>query len=592
MMWGIMLTLSLIFTDVMETTRFSPPGKPKLTACRSPEKETFTCWWEPGQDGGLPTTHSLYYRKESSDAVYECPDYRTAGENSCFFNKNDTSIWVNYNITVVATNALGHAVSDPVDVDVVYIVQPHMPENVTAVVQEVEGNDPSLLVRWEPPRKADTRSGWITLVYELRVRLVKGEKWEEHFAGQQKQFNIFSPHSGEVYVVQVRCKPDHGFWSEWSSTAYVTVPDYIQRERSQWILIVVMSAFAFVIITWTLNVNHISVKHFLLPPVPGPKIKGFDTQLLKGGTSEDILDHFGVMGFPPTLDYEDLLVEHFEVYDAEQESVLEGKDLQEGHLKAPSDSDSGRGSCDSHTLLMEKCGEPKVDQTAVPKGEQSRSLVRSNSHAGRMDSAQPAGDTNRSWPTVFSENHIHKPPYHSIAEISRQCHSPGNHCPPSHQKDYEEKLTGGTRLGKHPGGSRRVPNDSECNVPAIGHKGEAIFQPSKAMEYVEVQNVERENMLTLKPIAKEVKDQFTGQDYSKVNGVVNDSILLLQREMAADDHELKNAVENCAQQQAGKPPGHIAAPLPYEGAHIASTGYVDTAAILPTFSQPTQRESP
>lgn len=53
--------------------------------------------------------------------MYECPDYHTAGENSCFFNKNDTSIWVNYNITVVATNALGSTFSDPVDIDVVYI---------------------------------------------------------------------------------------------------------------------------------------------------------------------------------------------------------------------------------------------------------------------------------------------------------------------------------------------------------------------------------------------------------------------------------------------------------------------------------------
>ncbi|KAJ8286636.1 hypothetical protein GJAV_G00041400 [Gymnothorax javanicus] len=436
MMRGVMLILSLIFIQVLEYTCFSPPGKPKLTACRSPEKETFTCWWEPGSDGGLPTNYSLYYRKENSDTVYECPDYHTAGRNSCFFNKNDTSIWVNYNITVVATNALGRNISDPVDVDVVYIVQPHMPENVTVIVEEVNDDDPSLLVRWEPPRKADTRSGWITLVYELRAKPENEEKWEEHFAGQQKQFNIFSPRSGEVYMVQVRCKPDHGFWSEWSSTSYVKVPDYIHRERSMWVLIAVTSAFVFVIITWTVNVNGNSVKHFLLPPVPGPKIQGFDTQLLKGGTSEEVLNHFVVMGFPPTSDYEDLLVEYFEVYDVEQELGLDKKDRQEGNLKSKgsSDSDSGRGSCDSQTLLMEKCGESKVDQTAVIRGEQRQTgrgpLARSSSHDCHMGAIKSADDANQSQSTVFSsEQHIHKLCYHSIPEITKQISAPGTRLP-------------------------------------------------------------------------------------------------------------------------------------------------------------------
>lgn len=37
---------------------------------------------------------------------------------------------------------------------------------------------PFLRVSWEPPHKADTRSGWITLIYELRVKLEGVEEWE------------------------------------------------------------------------------------------------------------------------------------------------------------------------------------------------------------------------------------------------------------------------------------------------------------------------------------------------------------------------------------------------------------------------------
>lgn len=58
-----------------------------------------------------------------SEKVFECPDYYTSGNNSCFFDKAHTSIWIIYNITVMASNSYGSTFSEPVEVDVMDIGQ-------------------------------------------------------------------------------------------------------------------------------------------------------------------------------------------------------------------------------------------------------------------------------------------------------------------------------------------------------------------------------------------------------------------------------------------------------------------------------------
>lgn len=75
-------------------------------------------------------------------------------------------------------------------------VKPHPPEKLEVTVMKDQGW-PFLRVSWEPPRKADTRSGWITLIYELRVKLEEEEsEWEvrrsQRISGCGMLFEVFA----------------------------------------------------------------------------------------------------------------------------------------------------------------------------------------------------------------------------------------------------------------------------------------------------------------------------------------------------------------------------------------------------------------
>ncbi|XP_054628343.1 prolactin receptor b isoform X2 [Dunckerocampus dactyliophorus] len=296
----------------------SPPGRPVLLGCRSPEKETFTCWWDPGMDGGLPTTHRLYYQRERLEGTHECPDYHSAGRNTCFFDKNHTSIWVDYYLTVVACNALGNATSDVFKIDVMDIVKPDSPERVALEVEN-RAESPSLHVSWEHPRNVDTKSGWVTLEYQLRARRQQQQgsnNWKAYKAGAQTRFTLYSVHPGAVLMVQVRCRLDHGIWSEWSDTSYVKIPNNTAKEKPLWILVLALSASLFLAALCIVVTKRKSVTQYLLPPVPGPKIRGLDVTLLKSGRPEDLVSALIIsQGFPSPVAWKDHMDDYLMVSD-------------------------------------------------------------------------------------------------------------------------------------------------------------------------------------------------------------------------------------------------------------------------------------
>ncbi|XP_036740797.2 prolactin receptor isoform X1 [Manis pentadactyla] len=580
----------LLFLNTHLLNGQSPPGKPEIFKCRSPEKETFTCWWKPGTDGGLPTNYTLTYRKEGETLTHECPDYKTSGPNSCYFNKKHTSIWTIYIIIVNATNQVGSISSDPRYVDVTYIVEPDPPVNLTLELKQPEDRKLYLWMKWLPPTLVDVRSGWLTLQYEIRLRPEKAAEWETHFAGQQTQFKILSLYPGQKYLVQVRCKPDHGFWSEWSTESSMQIPnDFTMKDTIVWIFVAVLSAVICLIMVWAVTLKGYSMVTCILPPVPGPKIKGFDTHLLEKGKSEELLNALGCQDFPPTSDCEDLLVEFLEVDDSEDQQLMpahskehHGQGMKPAHLDP--DSDSGRGSCDSPSLLSKKCEEPQANPCTFhtpediekPQNPEPNVTLTWDPQSIGLEGNIPYfcadGSKSSTWPLpqLPSQNNPGSS-YHNLTDVCELAMGTAGASATFLDKtdnrafkSLETIETGGEgkaaeqREGDH--SHSWTGQDTAWLLP----QEKTPFISAKPLDYVEIHKVNKDGALSLLPKQKEDSDETEkpgapepSKEYAKVSKVIEGSILLLVQDPQAQnpalfEEQAKEAPSSCQQSQAEK----------------------------------------
>ncbi|XP_064032653.1 prolactin receptor isoform X1 [Pogoniulus pusillus] len=601
----------------------SPPEKPTIIKCRSPEKETFTCWWKPGSDGGHLTNYTLLYSKEGEDQVYECPDYKTAGPNSCYFDKKHTSFWTIYNITVKATNEMGSSISDPHYVDVTYIVQPDPPVNVTLDLKKTVNRKPYLVLTWSPPPLADVRSGWLTLEYELRLKPEEGEEWEAIFVGQQTQYKMFSLNPGKKYIVQIHCKPDHhGSWSEWSPEQYIEIPtDFRVKDMVVWIIVGVLSSLICLIMSWTMVLKGYRMIAFILPPVPGPKIKGIDTHLLERGKSEELLSALGCHDFPPTSDCEELLIEYLEVEDSEDQQLMPRHDNGRPSknpkvLPKETDSDSGRGSCDSPSLLSEKCREshtlPSTLQTKdVRDGQENKGGRRTwqtqcTASEQKMllfdkestkSSTWPAAQLPSNQPAVFA--------YHSTVDAHKIMLS-------NTDVNIAPILMGNEE--KHPSQCpipETIHNDVEKqremeNIPSKTDKatvhvkqnrsdGKSPFLNPELMDYVEVHKVrqDEEPAVLLKHKENSGKTEKytmpgTSKEYTKVSTVMDHNILVLmpdsriQHTSVSPEPEMEVS-QNLQQGQAEKNMSYCQTAPSECKRETSGSEYMDPSSFMPSF---------
>ncbi|NXC43646.1 PRLR protein, partial [Penelope pileata] len=600
----------------------SPPEKPTIIKCRSPEKETFTCWWKPGSDGGRPTNYTLLYSKEGEEQVYECPDYRTAGPNSCYFDKKHTSFWTIYNITVRATNEMGSNSSDPHYVDVTYIVQPDPPVNVTLELKKPINRKPYLVLTWSPPPLADVRSGWLTLEYELRLKPEEGEEWETIFVGQQTQYKMFSLNPGKKYIVQIHCKPDHhGSWSEWSSEKYIQIPnDFRVKDMIVWIIVGVLSSLICLIMSWTMVLKGYRMITFILPPVPGPKIKGIDTHLLETGKSEELLSALGCHGFPPTSDCEELLIEYLEVEDSEDQQLMPSHD--KGHpsknaktTPKETDSDSGRGSCDSPSLLSEKCREPRAlpstlqtkDVRDVQENKARKSCWETQCVASEQKPLLFNSECAKSstWPAAqLPNNQLPIFAYHSIVDAHKITLNTTNanvaavlvEKEEQHQSQYSvtETVPGDMERQGEMENLHSTTEQTTVQVKQNRPNEKSSFLDAALMDYVEVHKVRQneESSVLLKHKENSGKTEKytiagTSKEYTKVSTVMDHNILVLMPDSRVlhtplSQEPAKETSQNLQQGQAEKNMSYcLTAPSDCKR-ETSGSEYMDPSSFMPS----------
>ncbi|KAB1281679.1 Growth hormone receptor [Camelus dromedarius] len=295
----------------------------------------------------------------------ECPDYVSAGENSCYFNSSYTSIWIPYCIKLTSNGGT----VDQKCFSVEEIVQPDPPIglNWTLLNISLTGIHADIQVRWEPPPNADVQKGWIVLEYELQYKEVNETQWKMMDPVLSTSVPVYSLRLDKEYEVRVRSRQRNSEkYGEFSDVLYVTLPQ--------------MSPFA------CEEGEVVRIKMLILPPVPVPKIKGIDPDLLKEGKLEEVNTILAIHdNYKHEFYNDDSWVEFIELDIDDPDEKTEGSDtdrlLSNDHEKSlnilgAKDDDSGRTSCCEPDILetdfnaSDTCdGTSEVAQPQRLKGE-------------------------------------------------------------------------------------------------------------------------------------------------------------------------------------------------------------------------------
>uniref|UniRef100_A0A3B4A0E8 Fibronectin type-III domain-containing protein n=1 Tax=Periophthalmus magnuspinnatus TaxID=409849 RepID=A0A3B4A0E8_9GOBI len=342
---------------------FAAPLVPHFTECISREMATFSCWWSTGsfQNISSPEDLKVFYERKryfpGKTDRNECPQYNYLNQE-CFFDANHTTAWDTYCLELYVHNVT-YANED--DCFTLPYIDPPVALNWTLLNLSPSGLSYDVLVSWKPPPSADVKSGWMRVEYELQYRELNSTKWKNLEIQYDPQQTIYGLHVGREYEVHIRSKMKAFVkFGEFSKSIFIQ----IEGRTSFPVMLALIFGISgiFIIIMFIVVSQHQRLIMILLPPVPAPKIKGIDSELLKKGKLEElnlILSGGGMGGLSahaPDFYQDEPWVEFIEVdidgADSSEKEDNQGSDTQRllalrlfWFIFSFPDDDSGRASC-------------------------------------------------------------------------------------------------------------------------------------------------------------------------------------------------------------------------------------------------------
>ncbi|XP_053557224.1 growth hormone receptor isoform X2 [Bombina bombina] len=485
--WFLLVTVALVCMDASHSTK--EVEKPKITKCRSPQQETFMCYWTYGDFHNLsaPGLLKLQYMKKDMNWT-DCPDTITSGENSCYFNTTYTFVWTAYCIQLIHEKEVFDQECFSID----EIVEPDPPIalNWTVLNLSMTKLRMDIKLTWRPPPTVDIK--WIRLEYEVQTQEVNDTTWKIMDPVFTNYVPIYALKVEKEHYVRVRCKQHLArAFGEFSEILHIPVLFLQDMDTNTPLLFFIIIAIfgILLVLSFILFIKKKRLKIIIFPPVPVPKIKGIDPDLLQKGKLDEVNFILASNSNNKPQLYSDDWVEFIELDLDDLDDKTEGSDtdrlLGEEHRKSHSclgvkDDDSGRASCCepdlpetdfSNSDTCDGTSDTGHGQT-IKENEDLLCLDEKPNDGSPTSANEPAKEdlstqleTSKKWQLVDNNNEASQP---ALTQLSKLRSKPS--------MDFYTLVTDITPAGRvllSPGQRMKTENE-ECSQPAVAQPANPI----------------------------------------------------------------------------------------------------------------------